>query len=55
MSGSGNRCQNFYATFRIAISLTQKGLENIPEIMRLIFAFINKLKEKGPQRYSFEE
>ena len=54
-SGSGNRCQYYYGTFRIMISLTQKGLDKIPEIMRLIFAYINKLKEKRPQEYSFEE
>jgi insulysin len=37
------------------MTLTDKGLENIDEICRIIFAYINKLKEQGPQRYIFDE
>ena len=43
------------ATFRISIGLTEKGQANVNEIIRIVFAFINKLKERGPHKYIFDE
>ena len=39
----------------IAVSLTDKGVENYKEVMRLIFAHINTLRETSPPEYIFNE
>ena len=55
MTSASKRLQNHLSFFSIGINLTQKGIENIDEIIRIVFAYIHKLKEQGPQQYSFDE
>lgn len=55
MSGESDRLQGHLGEFNIWLTLTDKGVDNIDEILRMLFAYINKLKEDKPQEYSFEE
>lgn len=41
--------------FQIQISLTDKGVKNWEEILKLIFAFVNQIKQDGPLEYIFLE
>jgi secreted Zn-dependent insulinase-like peptidase len=36
------------STFNIHMVLTDKGLANVHQITRIVFAFINKLKQETP-------
>jgi secreted Zn-dependent insulinase-like peptidase len=42
--GSGSRLQDHVSSFYINLTLTDAGLENVNEIIRIVFAYINKLK-----------
>ena len=55
-AGNGNRLQRAFGNFAIAIGLTEKGVANKDEVIRLVFAYINNLKSKGsPPDHLFEE
>ena len=55
-SGERSRCQKNFSGFNISVSLTDKGVENKEEVMRLIFAFINQMRlNGGPPRYIADE
>jgi secreted Zn-dependent insulinase-like peptidase len=43
------------AIFMISVSLTQKGLENQDQVIRLVFAYIDQLKANGIQKMYFDE
>jgi insulysin len=43
-TGRSTRLDGQLTTFTIGISLTDKGLENYQDIIRLIFAYINQMK-----------
>jgi insulysin len=45
---SGNRMQQNYSHMTIDITLTQKGVEQVENVIRLCFAIINKFRQKGP-------
>ena len=49
MAGPALRLQNTFAGFYIEISLTQKGVDNYEDVIRMTFSHINKFKEKGAQ------
>lgn len=53
-AGGGNLHPNINS-FAITISLTAKGLEEYKKVLRLVFAYIQKIKEKGIQEYTFKE
>ncbi len=44
-----------YATFNITVKLTQEGLAHYQEIVSEVFAYIDLLKQEGPQQWIFEE
>ena len=46
-AGSGTRMNNCTSNLNISIILTDKGLENWKEVIRIVFAFINIMKKKG--------
>ena len=47
MAGPALRMQGTFAGFYIEIHLTQKGMDNYEEVIRITFSQINKYKEKG--------
>ena len=44
-----------YATFNVSIKLTEKGLAEHDLVVKEVFAYINMLKEEGPQQSIYEE
>ena len=55
-SGSSARCQYNFSSFSIGIQLTEKGVEHKDEVIRLVFAMINKIKrDEGPPKFIHEE
>lgn len=44
-----------WSVFTIRMELTDAGLENIDEIISIVFAYIDLLKRKGPQEWIFQE
>jgi len=53
-SGTGNEL-DLFSTIEVTIKLTKKGLENYKEVCEIVFKFLKMLKEKGVQKYIFEE
>ncbi len=53
-SGTGNE-MDLFSTIEISIKLTKKGLENYRDVIEIVHKHLNILKEKGIQRYIFEE
>jgi insulysin len=39
----------------ISIGLTEKGVANYDEILRIFFAYLNEIRREGPKSYVFEE
>ena len=55
-AGSISRCQQNFSRFEIAVTLTEKGVANINEVIRMCFAYINMMKQgDGPPEYVHEE
>jgi insulysin len=44
-----------FGFFEIMVDLTQDGFENIDEIVKIVFQYINLLKRDGIQKWIFEE
>lgn len=60
--GLSNNLMGGYSTsargwgfFEITVDLTEEGFENIDEIIKIIFQYINMLKKTGCQQWIFEE
>ena len=53
-SGCSNEL-NLFSTIEVSIKLTKKGLENYKDVSEIVFKYLNILKEKGVQKYLFEE
>ena len=50
------RCYNNFSELDITVNLTEKGSANKNEVIRLVFAFINKMKEtESPPEYIYDE
>ncbi|KRX06860.1 Metalloenzyme, LuxS/M16 peptidase-like protein [Pseudocohnilembus persalinus] len=47
--------QQLFTVFKVKLNLTQKGLKNISQIRNIIFQSIKYLKEKGIQKYFYDE
>ncbi|KAL7753560.1 metalloprotease [Sorochytrium milnesiophthora] len=52
---AGASGQHTFGFFHVTVDLTEKGLENYREVVRLIFAYIRLLKQEGPQEWVFRE
>ena len=46
-SGNSSRLQETFSQFKIDIVLTEKGMKEYEEVIRLVFAYLNKLLEEG--------
>jgi insulysin len=46
---------NTWSIFTIRLELTELGLENIDEVISIIFAYIDLLRQKGPQEWIQDE
>ncbi|BFZ09211.1 hypothetical protein BsWGS_12249 [Bradybaena similaris] len=44
-----------FSFFSVAVDLSEKGQENIDEIIALIYQYINMLRQEGPQEWIFKE
>ena len=44
-----------YTEVSLSIELTDKGLGRMKEIIEYVFYYIEMVKEKGPQKWIFEE
>jgi insulysin len=44
-----------YTELQISITLTDKGLENVPLIGSYLFYYIDMLRKEGPQKWVFDE
>lgn len=54
--GDRQRCQGNYSGFKITVTLTEKGVAQKEEVVRLIFAFISKMRRSGePPKYIEDE
>ena len=51
---SSKSCHGF-SVFTIKIDLTESGLKNVNDVIRMIFAYIDLLKTSGPQEWVQEE
>ena len=46
-SSNQPRLQETWSQFKIDITLTEKGMKEYEEVIRLVFAYLNKLIEQG--------
>mmetsp|Transcript_33829 Transcript_33829/g.66784 ORF Transcript_33829/g.66784 Transcript_33829/m.66784 type:complete len:1007 (-) Transcript_33829:91-3111(-) len=53
-AGGSNNCSDF-STFSVTVELTDAGLEYVEEVVEVIFAYINMMKETGPQEWILRE
>jgi len=44
-----------FATFSVIVKLTDSGLEHVEEVVEAVFAYINMMKETGPQEWILRE
>ena len=54
-SGNSSRLQETFSQFKIDIVLTEKGMKEYEEVIRLVFAYLNKLLEEGAPQQMYEE
>ena len=55
LSAGSNNEMDLFSTIEITIKLTKKGLENHRDVIEIVHKYLNILKEKGIQKYLFEE
>jgi insulysin len=53
-AGESRSCSDF-ASFDVSVTLTTNGLEHVNDVVEVIFAYLNHLKQVGPQEWVFEE
>jgi len=54
-SGPSLRLNSAITEFHIDVSLTEKGNNDFKRVIEVIYMFINKIKEEGPQKHIYEE
>jgi secreted Zn-dependent insulinase-like peptidase len=54
LSAGGNDNYDCYSELEVSISLSDKGLKNIPEIIGYVLQYIEMLKESEPQEWVIE-
>ena len=55
ISASGNIDHPAINTMNVSIDLTDKGMKDYGRVMEIAFAYIDMLKKKGVQEYTFQE
>jgi len=53
-AGESRSCSDF-CSFDVSIQLTESGLKHVDEVVEVVFAYLNNLKEVGPQEWVYEE
>jgi insulysin len=51
----GQRVARGFQFFTINFGLTDKGIENVEEIMKHVFQYLNMLRKEKPQKWIFNE
>lgn len=54
-SGSSARLNQSFDTFSVAVSLTDKGELEYERVIEMIYMYINKIRNDGPQEYIYTE
>lgn len=54
MAGHSTSARGF-GFFDVSVDLSKEGFENVEEIIKIIFQYINMLKSNGPKKWIFEE
>ncbi|KAF6513078.1 hypothetical protein HZS61_007366 [Fusarium oxysporum f. sp. conglutinans] len=54
-AGASPICPGAPGTFDVEVLLTEEGLENYPEIVKIFFQYISLLRESPPQEWIFQE
>lgn len=52
---AGGQSQSFASFFRIRITLTENGRANVDRVVELSFAYLDMLRDKGLQKYFYDE
>ena len=55
LSAGGDHELWSFSNFYVDISLTKKGLANYEKVVEAVFDYAQRIREKGPQKYIFEE
>ncbi len=55
LSAGGGYSHPNINSFTVNVSLTQKGLKNYERVLELVFSYINYLKERGGEKYTYDE
>jgi insulysin len=53
--GGASSSAKGFGFFEITVDLTEEGFEHIDDICKLIFQYLNLLREEGPQQWIFDE
>lgn len=53
--GGASSSAKGFGFFEITVDLTEVGFEHVDEIIKLIFQYLNLLREAGPQKWIFDE
>lgn len=53
-AGESRSCSDF-CSFDVSVTLTESGLKHVDEVVEVIFAYINHLKQVGSQEWVYEE
>ncbi len=51
----GQRVARGFQFFTINFGLTDKGVDNVEEIMKHVFQYFNMLRKEKPQKWLFDE
>ncbi|XP_065095292.1 nardilysin-like isoform X1 [Ochlerotatus camptorhynchus] len=54
-SSYGFEKNSLYTLFAVSVTMTDKGLENVEEILKAIYSYMRLLKESGPVEWLFDE
>lgn len=52
---TGTEHNTLYTLFTVSLSLTEAGYEHLKEVIQMVFAYLNMLKQTGPSQRIFEE
>jgi insulysin len=53
-AGASQSCSD-WSSFDVALQLTETGLEHLDDVVQVVFAYLNHLREVGPQEWVHEE
>ncbi|XP_045541115.1 insulin-degrading enzyme [Papilio machaon] len=55
LEGGGRTGARGFGFFEVHVDLTEDGLEHVDDIVNMVFQYISMLREKGPQRWMWDE